>query len=50
MGNDWTRCAAAGIRFFHIAKDNFEWESQVSLDDGRTWSKTATLLASRALQ
>jgi hypothetical protein len=38
------------IRFFHIAKDSFEWESQVSLDDGRTWSKTATLLASRALQ
>jgi hypothetical protein len=36
------------IRFFHIAPDSFEWESQVSVDDGKTWSKTATLLASRA--
>lgn len=36
------------IRFFHITKDSFEWESQVSLDDGKTWSKTANLLASRA--
>ncbi len=34
------------IRFFHIAKDSFEWESNVSLDDGATWGKTATLLAS----
>jgi hypothetical protein len=38
------------IRFFHIAKDSFEWESQVSRDDGKTWGKTATLLASRATQ
>ena len=38
------------IRFFHIAKDSFEWESQVSLDDGKTWSKNATLLASRSTQ
>jgi hypothetical protein len=38
------------IRFFHIAKHRFEWESQVSRDDGKTWSKTATLLASRATQ
>jgi hypothetical protein len=36
------------IRFFHIAKGSFEWESQVSLDDGKTWGKTANLLASRA--
>lgn len=36
------------VRFYHIAKDSFEWESQVSLDDGKTWGKTATLLASRA--
>ena len=36
------------IRFFQIAKDSFEWESQVSRDDGRSWSKTASLLASRA--
>ena len=38
------------IRFFHIAKDSFEWESLVSLDDGKTWNKTADLLASRALE
>jgi len=38
------------IRFFHIAKDSFEWESQVSRDDGKTWSKSATLVASRATQ
>jgi hypothetical protein len=36
------------IRFFYIAKDSFEWESQVSRDDGQTWIKTAALLASRA--
>jgi hypothetical protein len=36
------------IRFYRITKDSFEWESQVSLDDGKTWSKTAALLASRA--
>lgn len=35
------------IRFFHIAKDSFEWESLVSLDDGKTWTKSAMLLASR---
>jgi hypothetical protein len=35
------------IRFFHIAQDSFEWESEVSRDDGKTWSKTAMLLASR---
>jgi hypothetical protein len=36
------------IRFFNITKNSFEWESRVSRDDGKTWSKTATLLASRA--
>jgi hypothetical protein len=36
------------IRFFHISKDSFEWESEVSLDDGKTWSRTAALLATRA--
>ena len=38
------------IRFFHITKDGFEWESQVTRDDGKTWSKTASLLASRGPQ
>jgi len=36
------------IRFFNIARNSFEWDSQVSLDEGKTWSRTATLLASRA--
>ena len=35
------------IRFFDIAKNSFSWESKVSRDDGRTWLKTASLLASR---
>jgi hypothetical protein len=36
------------IRFFDIAKDAFSWESKLSRDEGRTWVKTASLLASRA--
>jgi hypothetical protein len=41
---------ATKIRFFNIAKNSFEWESQISRDDGRTWSKTATLIAARSPQ
>ncbi|MEO8957427.1 MAG: hypothetical protein ABI304_00660 [Rudaea sp.] len=36
------------IRFFSITKDSFSWESKVSHDEGMTWVKTASLLASRA--
>lgn len=36
------------IRFFDIAKNSFSWESKVSRDEGKTWAKTASLLASRA--
>jgi len=35
------------IRFFNIAKNSFGWESKVSRDEGKTWIKTASLLASR---
>lgn len=35
------------IRFFNIERDTFEWESQLSLDDGKTWTRAATLLARR---
>jgi hypothetical protein len=35
------------IRFFNIAKDSFNWESRISMDDGKTWGKTATLIATR---
>ena len=38
------------IRFFDIAKNSFNWESKVSRDEGKTWVKTASLLASRASQ
>lgn len=36
------------IRFFDIAKNSFSWESSMSRDDGKSWSKTAVLRASRA--
>jgi hypothetical protein len=35
------------IRFFNIAERSFEWESHASMDDGQTWSRAASLLASR---
>jgi hypothetical protein len=35
------------IRFFNIAKDSFNWESRMSMDSGKTWGKTATLIATR---
>ena len=36
------------IRFFQIEKSSFNWESQVSLDEGKTWTLNASLIASRA--
>jgi hypothetical protein len=36
------------IRFFQIEKDSFSWESEVSRDAGRTWSRNAMLKAFRA--
>jgi len=38
------------IRFFNIATNSFNWESRVSRDEGKTWIKTASLLASRVSQ
>lgn len=38
------------IRFFNIATDSFDWDSKVSRDDGKTWVKTASLIASRVSQ
>ena len=38
------------IRFFSIAKNSFSWESEVSRDEGKTWIKSAFLLASRVSQ
>ncbi len=35
------------IRFFNIAKNSFNWESNISSDEGTTWIRTASLLASR---
>jgi len=36
------------IRFFKITKNSFNWESKISRDEGKTWVKTASLIASRA--
>lgn len=38
------------IRFFNIAKNSFSWESKISRDEGKTWVKAASLLASRVSQ
>jgi hypothetical protein len=35
------------IRFFNVEKYSFEWESSTSLDDGKTWTHTASLTANR---
>lgn len=35
------------IRFFNIADNGFQWESMASRDDGQTWVKSASLVASR---
>jgi len=36
------------IRFFSIEKNSFSWESRTSRDAGNTWTRTASLIASRA--
>ena len=38
------------IRFFNITKDSFDWVSNNSHDDGKTWIKIASLRASKVLQ
>jgi hypothetical protein len=35
------------IRFYAIKPDGFSWESRTSRDDGRTWIKVASLVATR---
>ncbi|WP_298212475.1 hypothetical protein [Acidovorax sp.] len=35
------------IRFFNIRPESFSWESSTSLDDGKSWRKTAELTATR---
>ncbi len=35
------------IRFFEIAPNSFTWESSMSVDQGNTWRKTASLKANR---
>lgn len=37
------------IRFFQIEKNSFHWESRVSMDDGKTWTLNAALVATRVL-
>jgi hypothetical protein len=36
------------IRFYQIEKNSFHWESKVSLDEEKTWTSNATLVATRA--
>ena len=36
------------IRFFNIAVNSFHWESMASRDEGKTWVKSAYLVAERA--
>ncbi|MEP6823311.1 MAG: hypothetical protein ABI919_00740 [Ramlibacter sp.] len=38
------------IRFFDISTNSFSWESSMSRDEGKSWSKTAVLLAARVLK
>lgn len=38
------------IRFFQIGKDSFNWESRISLDNGKTWGLNASLVATRVSQ
>lgn len=35
------------IRFFDVSSASFSWESSMSLDQGKTWRKTASLKAKR---
>lgn len=35
------------IRFHDIGPDSFKWESKMSFDDGNTWAKVASLVATR---
>lgn len=37
------------IRFFAISTNSFRWESSTSRDGGTTWTRSAAMLASRAL-
>jgi len=38
------------IRFFLIEKNRFSWESNLSLDDGKTWIRASSLTATRAIR
>lgn len=35
------------IRFFNIEKNSFTWDSRISDNSGKTWTKAASLLVSR---
>lgn len=56
-GEMWLRAASrlpsggvakATIRFFDIRAESFDWENTGSVDDGVTWTKVASLSATRA--
>jgi hypothetical protein len=36
------------IRFYNIEQDRFEWESMVSRDNGKTWTRAVEMIVTRA--
>lgn len=38
------------IRFSEITRDRFMWESELSIDGGKTWARNAALAATRGMQ
>lgn len=40
----------AKIRFFNISENSFEWEQEVSWDNGKSWFRTRTISAQRKSQ
>lgn len=35
------------VRFYEISEQGFEWENEVSLDDGNNWWRDSTISAKR---
>jgi hypothetical protein len=35
------------IRFYDIGQDRFQWDNRISYDEGHTWMKISSLVASR---
>ena len=44
----WGSTVRNKIRFFHIHESGFEWASNISRDDGKSWVIAASMRAVRA--